>query len=195
MALLNVCLSLHVGCADEGSSAVAEGASVTPNVAVDPQSVADLSGTSKLTDAERELLARARGRTWEPLGIHDVRAYLSPLPDSASALYLWNPTSGPGGLAELQDLVRGVDTSGVRVAVGVYAGGRSRYELVALRESQLVLPAFEVPIDGDFSWLPDGRPKPGSLLLRGAGGGPLTVYGPEVAREGYPALLIAHAPR
>jgi len=162
---------------------------------VDPQSVKDQAMGSKLTSEERDLLAKAKGREWETMGVHDIEAYLTPQKDSTSAIFLWAPKSGFETIQEVQKAVLGMDTLGVRVAIAVVAGGNQRNELIALRESQSVLPAFRIPRSGDYTFISGGLPKDNSLIVSQAGGSGATPFSHKTPLEAIRPLLTAQAPK
>lgn len=186
IGILNAAVLLLVGC---GSDTTEE------TVKVDPQSVKDQALGSKLTAEERDLLARAKGREWETMGIHDIEAYLTPQKDSTSAIFLWDPKTGVEQLVEIQKSVLGMDTLGVRVAIAVVEGGNQRNELVALRESQIVLPAFRIPRTGDYGFISGGLPRDNSLIVSQAGGDGATPFSNKTPIQAIRPLLTAQAPR
>ena len=175
-----------VGCGDDPKVETAK---------VDPQSVKDKAQGSKLTSEERELLARAKGREWETMGLHDIEAYLNPQKDSTTAIFLWSPATGAERLAEIQAAVKGIDTLGVRVAIAVVAGGNTKNELIALRESQVVLPAFRIPRSGDYSFIAGDLPRDNSLIVSQAGGSGATPFSNKTPIEAFRPLLTAQAPK
>ena len=186
LGVLNAALLLLVGCGTDTSADAAK---------VDPQSVKDQALGSKLTSEERELLARAKGREWETMGVHDIEAYLTPQKDSTSAIFIWDATKGAEQLAEIQKLVLGMDTLGIRVALAVVEGGNLRNELVALRESQVVMPAFRIPRTGDYAFISGGLPRDNSLVVSQAGGDGATPFSHKTPIQAIKPLLTAQAPR
>lgn len=189
MLLLNVCALLHVGCAGDAPNAAAE------TDRVDAETVAGDDTGSALTAAERDLLARAKGREWERYGAHDLEAYLQPQADSTTAVFLWLPNTGAARLAEVQEAVRGLDTLGVRVAVAVMEGGDDRAELIALRESRIVLPAFRLARAGDYGFVDRGLPVGNTLITSAAGSGEITSLSQRTPVEAFRPLLQAMAPK
>ncbi|MFK8055029.1 MAG: hypothetical protein AB8F78_02815 [Saprospiraceae bacterium] len=186
IGLLNAALLLLVGCGEDATTEAAK---------VDPQSVKEQALGSKLTAEERDLLARAKGREWETMGVHDIEAYLTPQKDSTSAIFLWDPATGADQLVEVQKAVLGMDTIGVRVAIAVIAGGNARNELVALRESQSVLPAFRIPRTGDYTFISGGLPRDNSLIVSQAGGEGATPFSHKTPIRALQPLLTAQAPK
>ncbi len=175
-----------VGCGDDPTIETAK---------VDPQSVKDQAVGSKLTSEEKELLARAKGREWETVGVHDIKAYLTPQKDSTSAIFLWAPSTGAERLAEVQEAVNGMDTLGVRVAIAVVDGGNVKNELIALRESQVVLPVFRIPRTGDYSFISGKLPRDNSLIVSQAGGSGATPFSNKTPIQAIKPLLTAQAPK
>jgi len=165
------------------------------SVKVDPQSIKDQAPGSKLTAEERDLLARAKGREWETMGLHDIDAYLVPRKDSTSAIFLWDPSTGAERLAEVQEAVLGLDTIGVRVAFAVVAGGNTREELIALRESQCVVPAFRIPRSGDYSFISGGLPADNTLIVSQANGEGANPFSSKTPVRAYRPLLTTQAPK
>ena len=108
---------------------------------------------SALTEAERTLLARAKGREWSTWSGRDVDAYLSPGGDTARVLLLWDPRQDPGAAAllELTEAIGPLGEEGAELAVAVRAGGDERSELIALRESQIALTAVRIPTVGHLA--------------------------------------------
>ncbi len=185
LVCLNVALLALVGCGGETADA--------PEV--DPQSVNDNATSTELTRGERDLLARAKGREWESYTPQDLEAYLTPLPDSTSAVYFWVPNTGAAALKELQEAVRGLDTSGIRVAVAVLEGGDPRDELIALRESQIILPAFRLPREGNYGFIPNGVPVSSTLVVSAAGGEGPAPFSSKTPIKAFRPLLEAQAPK
>lgn len=162
---------------------------------VDPQSIADATTGSALSPEQRALLARARGREWEPMTPAELARYLDPRPDSSSAVCLWDPSTGVAGLRTLQEVLGKLDTAGIRVAVAVREGGNRRDALVALRESQLLLPAVELPRAGDYGFLPGtALPDAPAVLLRSGRDGGIVVIDALTPPSAYGQLLRVHAP-
>lgn len=184
--LLNVALVLLVGCTDEGNS--------SPKV--DPQTVSETAGESSLTPQERELLASAKGREWIPYGPHDMETYLTAHEDTTSAIFIWQPNTGVSALKELQKSVLNLDTLGVRVAVAVIDGGDDRAELIALRESQIVLKAIRLPRSGNYEFLKNGLPVGNTLIVSSAktGEGP-TPFSSKTPISAFNSLLKGLAPK
>ena len=157
-------LLLWGGCADDGAAGSGKG-TATGDHAADPASAPVAATAGELDADERELLLRARGREWVPISPGDLEAFLRPSPDSLRAFYLWDASTGVAPLRELAVGLRGLDTAGIRVAVAVVSGGNRDAELVDLRATQLAIPAFVLPADGIYGFLPAGRlPRVGSLV-------------------------------
>ena len=192
MVLSNVALIALVGCGGGGGGA--EAAAEGGGEAVDPQSVADAPMRSRLTPAERDLLLRGSGRTWTEIGPRDLESYLAPRPDSTSAAFVWAPNSGLEALERVGEACRGLDAEGVRCAVLVLSGGDDRAELVALRESQIVLPAYRVPRQGNYGFLQGGLPSGNTLIVSQAGGEGPAPFSAKTPVASYRPLLEAMAP-
>ena len=187
--LLNVGCILLVGCGGQDATPDADNT-------LDPQSVNDANaGESQLSAEERNLLARAKGRDWEMLGAHDLQAYLQPQADSTTAVFLWLPNTGASRLAEVQAATRGLDTLGVRVAVAVMEGGDDRAELIALRESKIVLPAFRLARSGDYTFISRGLPVGNTLITSAAGATEITSLSQRTPVTAFKPLLTAMAPK
>ena len=155
-------LLVLVGCASDAP----------PATDVDPQAVSDANPTnSALSTAERQLLARARGRDWIDLGAHEVEAYLSPRADSSSVLAIWRPSTGAAGLRNLQAELSGLDTLGVRTAIATMSSGSidPAEERVALRESQIYMAAYRIPAAATFENFEASALLSGGLVLQKPG--------------------------
>ncbi len=192
---LNVGTVLLVGglvLAGCGSEPPATDGGRAPTVAVGPSTSAS---TSSLSAEERDLLARAKGRTWIELRAAEVDAYLSPRSDSTSAILFWSPSTGAAGLRRIQSQIQGLNELGIRVALATPAGGNEREELIDLRESQLVVPAYTVPAAGDYAGLPGGKlPAAPAMLIRSSKEPEVFLADAQTPVSAYRELLVARAP-
>lgn len=170
----------------------AERQTAEPAADVAPAPPAD---PGELSPAERDLLARAKGRTWEDLSVEGVAAYLAPTADTTSALFLWDPATGQARLREFGEAVKGLREVGVRVAVAVRTGGDEREELIDLRASQVVMPAYRIPADRRYPFVLGGLPAGNSLIVSPAGGEGAAPFSPSTPVQAYRPLLEAQAPR
>ena len=160
-------------CGSDTSSeaAAGEGTAIDAN-AVDPASRAASTSSSTLSAEERQLLAKANGRTWEATSPAQLEAFLTAPADSTRAVILWEASSGADKLREVQQAVAQLDTAGISVAIAVLSGGNAEDELIDLRASQTVLPAFVLPAGGTYGFMPAGQlPQPGTLIVSGEAGG------------------------
>ena len=184
VVLFNVAALLLVGCGEETAP--------RPDAPVESTAVTATDG--ELSAEERELLFKASGREWEEVGLEQMEAFLTPLPDSTSALFLWDPESGSDALKAFQEAVNGLQARGVRAAVAVLERGDYKNELIDLRASQIVVPAYRIPRFEKYDFIETGLPVNNSLIVAQAGGETAQAFSPNTPITGYRGLLQMMAP-
>lgn len=144
--LANVSTVGLVGCASEGPSE--DPAAVAADV--HPDAMPAAGAGSALTELERDLLARAKGREWVEWSAADVDAFLAEADAEDRALLLWDPSAAPGAeaLGRFAEEAKSLGDAGAHVVIAVYAGGDEREERIALRESQIPVDAVRIPRSG-----------------------------------------------
>lgn len=167
--LANVSLVGLVGCGGEPAAAT-----VVVAGGVHPDAMPDAGAGSELTAAERDLLARARGREWPAWSAADVDRFLRPGGDTSRVLAMWDPVRDPGAaaLTDLADVTDELAAEGAEVVIAVYEGGDARGELIALRESQTAVAVARIPRGGHAA---EGLPGGEALAVEGAGAAPRRV--------------------
>ncbi len=111
--------------------------------AFDPESVMNAAPLGQeLSSEERAFLARAKGRQWEPIDAGELSAYLAYEPQHVKHAYLWSPSMGVTALREANARATELrDSSGGTIIIAIDDVGEAG-SLAALRESQIVLPAY-----------------------------------------------------
>lgn len=162
---------------------------------VDPENIPDKVPGSELSQEERDLLARAKGRDWDAMLPAEFEAFLKPMKDTTSAVFLWDPKTGAAALKEFNEATKGLIEMRVRVAIAVVDDGDRQAQMVDLREAQSVAPAFRISARGDYEFIEGGLPADGSLIVSEAGKTGAKVFPKNVPIHAYRGLLSAQAPK
>lgn len=174
VVLANVSATGLVGCGGE-AGAPEPGTEIDRDV--HPDAMPDDGAGSGLTELERNLLARAKGREWEDWSAGEVDEFLDDEGEGSRLLVVWDPRTAPGALA-LSDLVERAEEAAdatATIVVAVYRGGDARSELIALRESQIPVDAVRIPRGGHAAQgLPGGEAIAARSGVEGVGRVPLT---------------------
>ena len=144
LVLLSVASAL-AACGEDASAPPTPEAPAAASVALDPESMRGVDvDLGDLSDAERRVLLRAKGRRWTAVSAADLSDYLAGEADRTTWLYVWDPDAGVAALREFQRAAERRGEAGARLAVGVVSAADSDDLLVALRASQVPYPAFRI---------------------------------------------------
>ena len=139
------CMSLVAACGEDAAGTPPSDAGGADAIALDPESMRGVDvDLGDLSDAERQVLLRAKGRRWTVVTAAELNDYLSGEPDRETWLYVWNADGGVEALRAFQRAADAGASAGARLAVGVLSAGVTDDLLVALRASQVPYPAFVI---------------------------------------------------
>lgn len=183
--ILAVAAAGAAGCGGEDVASASEGSAVVR--AADPEALRPReTANPELSEAERALLLRARGRNWRAVSAAELESFLFGDDRDASVLYVWDEREGGAGLRAFQRAVEGLAPGSVSAAALLLTEEASDDALVSLRSSQLPYPAYHAPPATAVR----GRGlTSGSVLVGGE------VLGGEAVGEGGRQLTLAELAR
>lgn len=164
-----------MACGGEDAAGVADDAPPAFNAA-DPEALRPReTANPELSEAERALLLRAKGRRWRAATPEALDDFLADDTRATRVLYVWDEAAGGEGLRAFQSAISTWDANATAAAVVLAAETVGEEALVSLRSSQLPYPAYVTSVDARVG---GERLRNGEALVAGApatGGEPLRV--------------------